>query len=139
MEADYAAARELYLRSIDLNTKLGNEANVAGENHNLFYVRLHSGDLEEARRRFDAFAEWTLANDNAYLRPYVFLDAGVLALHEGDVERAGGLVSCAERVFRETDSIPDPDDHVELDNAVAQLRDRLVVAASSRFGTLGSS
>ena len=55
----------------------------------------------------------------------MFLDAGVLALHEGDVERAGGLVSCAERVFRETDSIPDPDDYVELEQAVTQLRERL--------------
>jgi tetratricopeptide (TPR) repeat protein len=132
MEGSYAEARELYLRSIDLNNELGNELNVAGENHNLFYVALHTGDLAEARRRFNAAADWAFASDNAYLRPYMFLDAGVLALREGDVERAARLVSCAARIFRETDSIPDPDDHVELDKAIFQLREKL----GERFETV---
>jgi tetratricopeptide (TPR) repeat protein len=132
MEGNYAEARELYLRSIDLNVELGNELNVAGENHNLFYVALHTGDLAEARRRFEAAAGWSFANDNAYLRPYMFLDAGALALHDGDAERATRLVSCADRIFRETDSIPDPDDHVELDNAISQLREQL----GERFDTV---
>jgi hypothetical protein len=49
----------------------------------------------------------------------------VLALHDGDDERGCRLVACAKRIFDETDSIPDPDDHVELDDAVARLRERL--------------
>jgi tetratricopeptide (TPR) repeat protein len=125
MEGRYDEARELYLRSIELNEQLGNAVNIAGENHNLVYVELHSGNREEAGRRFAAASEWIFANDNAYLRPYVFLDAGVLALHDGDDERACRLVACADRIFRDTDSIPDPDDYVELEQAVATLRERL--------------
>jgi len=125
MEARYDEARELYLRSIELNEQVGNEVNIAGENHNLFYVALHSGDREEAERRFRSSSEWIFANDNAYLRPYAFLDAGVLALHDGDVERSAQLISCARRIFEETDSIPDPDDYVELEGAVTALKERL--------------
>ena len=129
MEGNYGEARELYLRSIELNERLGNEVNIAGENHNLVYVELHSGNREEAERRFRTSSEWIFANENAYLRPYSFLDAGVLALHDGDEERACRLVACAQRIFEDTDSIPDPDDYVELENAVAQLKERL----GSRF------
>lgn len=125
MEGRHDEARDLYLRSIELNEQLGNAINVAGENHNLVHVELRSGNREEADRRFAAASEWIFANDNAYLRPYAFLDAGVIALHDGDAERAGRLVACADRIFRETDSIPDPDDYVELEEAVAELRDRL--------------
>lgn len=102
------------------------------QNHNLVYVELHSGNREEAGRRFAVASEWIFANDNEYLRPYFFLDAGVLALHDGDDERAGRLVACADRIFRDTDSIPDPDDYVELEQAVAELRERL----AERFDTV---
>ncbi len=125
MEGRHDEARELYLRSIELNERLGNAVNIAGENHNLVHVELRSGNREEAGRRYAAASEWIFANDNAYLRPYVFLDAGVLALHDGEDERACRLVACADGIFRDTDSIPDPDDHVELDEAVAKLRERL--------------
>jgi tetratricopeptide (TPR) repeat protein len=125
MEGSYDEARELYLRSIDLNEQLGNAVNIAGENHNLVYVELHSGNREEAGRRFAVAGEWIFANDNAYMRPYVFLDSGVLALHDGDDERACRLVALADLIFRDTDSIPDPDDYVELENAIATLRERL--------------
>jgi hypothetical protein len=65
------------------------------------------------------------ANDNAYLRPYALLDTGMLVLHDGDLERAARLIACAQRIFEDTDSIPDPDDRVELDDAIALLRQRL--------------
>ncbi len=41
-------------------------------------------------------------------------------------------VACADRIFRETDSISDPDDYVELENATAALRERL----GGRFDTV---
>lgn len=125
MEGSYGEARELYLRSIELNEQLGNEVNIAGENHNLVHVELRSGNREEAVRRFAAARDWIFANDNAYLRPYVFLDAGVLALHDGDDERACRLLALADGIFRDTDAIPDPDDYVELEEAVAALQERL--------------
>lgn len=122
MEGRYPEARALYLESRDLNASMGNELNVAGEDHNLFYVALHSGDRTEAELRFRAFRDWIFAHDDAYMSPYVFLDAGVLALHDRDFERAGRLVACAQRIFEDTGAIPDPDDKVELDNAVSHLK-----------------
>jgi tetratricopeptide (TPR) repeat protein len=134
MEGHLGEARALYLESRELNERLGNLANVAGEDHNLMYVALHSGDREEAERRFRASSEWIFANEDAYLRPYSFLDAGILALHDGDLERAGRLVAVALRIFEETESIPDPDDRVELDNAVARLGREL----GDRFGAVSA-
>ena len=125
MEGRYDEARALYLQTRALNERMKNELGVAGEDHNLVHVALHIGDREEAGRRFRASSEWSFANDNAYLRPYAFLDAGVLALYDGDLERACLLVASAQRIFEETNSIPDPDDRVELDVAVARLRDEL--------------
>jgi tetratricopeptide (TPR) repeat protein len=122
MEGRYAEARALYLESRELSAQLGNEMNVAGEDHNLFYVALHTGDRAEAERRFIGFRDWSFAHDDAYQRPYVFLDAGVFALHDGDFERAGRLVAYAQRIFEEAGAIPDPDDKVELDNAVSRLK-----------------
>jgi tetratricopeptide (TPR) repeat protein len=125
MEGQLDEARALYLENRELNESLGNDMNVAVEDHNLVHVALRSGDRDEAGRRFRASSAWIFANDNAYLRPYAFLDAGILALDDGDLERAGRLVACAQRIFEDTDAIPDPDDRVELDEAVARLRQQL--------------
>lgn len=125
MEGSLDEARALYLESRELNETLGSKAMVAAEDHNLVHVALRSGDREEAEQRFRASSEWILANDNAYFRPYTFLDAGILALYDGDLERAGRLVACAQHIFEDTDSIPDPDDRVELDEAVARLKQEL--------------
>lgn len=125
MEGRLEEARALYLESRELNERFGNFGNVAGEDHNLVHVALHSGDREEAEHRFRTSSEWIFSNDNAYLRPYVILDAGILALHDGDLERAGRLVASAQRTFQDSDAIPDPDDRVELDDAIARLKERL--------------
>ena len=132
MEGQLDEARALYLESRAINEQLGNELNVAGEDHNLIDVALHMGDREEAERRFRSSSQWTFDHNNAYLRPYALLDAGVLALHDGELERACRLVAAAQRIFEETGSIPDPDDRVELDKVVADLRKQL----GERFGDL---
>jgi len=141
MEGRLDEARRLYLESRKLNERLGYDVMVAGEDHNLFYVELRSGNRDEAVRRFRSSNEWILANDNAYLRPYTFLDAGVLALHDGDLGRAARLIASAQRLFEESGSIPDPDDRVELDEAVERLREELgdryeAVSAEGRALTL---
>ena len=82
MEGKLDEARELYLESRELNERLGNDQNVIGEDHNLGHVALHSGDRDEAERRFRSAREWIFNHDNAYLTPYAYLDAGVLALHD---------------------------------------------------------
>jgi tetratricopeptide (TPR) repeat protein len=129
MEGRYEEARALYLESRDLNERFGKGGNVAGEDHNLMYVALHSGDRAEAEKRFRSSSEWIFAHEDAYLRPYAFLDSGVLAIHDGDLERGARLVARAERIFQESGSIPDPDDRVELDDSIARLRKEL----GSRF------
>jgi tetratricopeptide (TPR) repeat protein len=121
MDGHLDEARALYLESRDLNERLGHDVMVAAEDHNLVHVALSTGDREEAGRRFRSSSEWILKNENAYLRPYSFVDAAVLALHDGDLERAGRLVACAQRIFEETGSIPDPDDVMRLEQ---QLGDR---------------
>jgi hypothetical protein len=122
MEGHLDEARALYLESRGLNERLGNFLMVAAEDHNLVHVELRAGQVAEAKRRFKLSSEWIFAHDNAYLRPYALLDAGVVALHEGVLDRATQLVSAAQRIFEETDSIPDPDDEVELNEAVARLK-----------------
>lgn len=122
MEGHLDEARALYLESRGLNERLGNFPMVAAEDHNLVHVELHAADFAEAKRRFKLSSEWIFAHDNLYLRPYALLDAGVIALHEGALDRAARLVSAAQRVFEETDSLPDPDDAVELNEAVARLK-----------------
>ena len=122
MERRLEEARALYLESRALNERLGNLGNVAGEDHNLLYIALHSGDREEAERRFRASSEWIFAHDDAYLRPYALMDAGVLALQDGELDRSTHLVAAAQRIFEETGSIPDPDDAGELRDAVTRLK-----------------
>jgi hypothetical protein len=122
MEGRFADARSHYLESRSLNERLGDERRVAGEDHNLIYVALHTGDREEAERRYRASSAWIFAHEDAYLRPYSLLDAGVLAVFDHDFERAASLVAAARRIFDESGSIPDPDDQVELDGAVARLK-----------------
>jgi tetratricopeptide (TPR) repeat protein len=65
MEGRLDEARTLYLESRELNERLGQGVMVAAEDHNLFYVALHSGDRDEAGRRFRSSSEWILANENA--------------------------------------------------------------------------
>jgi non-specific serine/threonine protein kinase len=125
MEGRLDEARALYLQSRELNQSLGSTSMVAAEDHNLMHVALRRGDREEAERRFRASSEWILANENTYFRPYTFLDAGILALYDGDLERAGRLVACAQRIFEDTHAVPDPDDRVELDEALARLEQQL--------------
>jgi tetratricopeptide (TPR) repeat protein len=125
MEGRLDEARALYLRSRELNERLGKEETVVGEDHNLGHVALHAGDREEAARRFRASREWIFSHDNAYLAPYAYLDAGVLALHDGELDRAICLVAKAHVIFVDTDSVPDPDDQVELDGAVTRLKQEL--------------
>ncbi len=125
MEGRFAEARALYLKSRSLSEQLGNERSVAGEDHNLLYVELHSGDRQEAERRFRSSSAWIFAHEDAYLRPYSLLDAGVLALFDDDFERSALLIASAQTLFEETASVPDPDDRVELDNAVDRLKAEL--------------
>jgi len=53
LQQDYDAARELYLESLELNAALGSAAWVAMEQHNLGWVELHLGNVDEHERILD--------------------------------------------------------------------------------------
>ena len=52
LQQRYDEARDLYLQSLELNTRLGNVAVVAMEDHNLGWVELHRDDLAAAEDWF---------------------------------------------------------------------------------------
>ena len=118
-------ARRLYLESRELAERAGDRAGVAGEDHNLGHVALRGGNPSEARRRFAAAREWIVETPNAYLRPYAFLDAAVMALHDGELERSTQLLARADRSFTEAGTIADPDDQLEFDAAHDRLQQEL--------------
>ncbi len=125
MQADYAQARRYYEESQSISRELGNEANVAGEHHNLGYVDLHSGELEGARRHFRQALEWVASNRDMYLLPYCIVDSAVLALRDRELDRAATMLASAEAVFVMTGAVPDPDDRVEIDACRRELESRL--------------
>ena len=125
IEGDHAQARRYYEESQNISRELGNEANVAGEHHNLGYVDLHSSELGGARRHFRQALEWVASNRDMYLLPYCIVDSAVLALRDGELDRAATLLAGAQAIFAMTGAVPDPDDRVEIDGCRRELETRL--------------
>src|SRR5207302_25642 len=89
LQQDYAAARDLYLESVDLNAALGNEAWVSMEQHNLGWIELHLGNVVEAEARFrerDA-----RAGNDAYGDAWSNLNWAAVAAARGDTADAKRL------------------------------------------------
>ncbi len=132
MEGDYEEARRYYLESQAISREINSDANVAGEDHNLGYVDFYSGDVDGARQHFRRALEWVAESREMYLLPYCLVDSALLALHDGDPERAATLLGAAQAIFDETGAVPDPDDRVEIDNLRAQLEGESDAAAGGR-------
>jgi hypothetical protein len=113
MSGDYAGARVLYEESIELNIRLGEERMVAVEHRNLAYVELHDRRLDRARELFATAAVEARALGNDALRPYLLLDAAVLAFEDGDRGRSVELVEAAHAEVAASGQILDPDDAAE--------------------------
>src|SRR5256885_14810387 len=86
LEGDYAAARELYLQSLQLNTELDNRAWVGMELHNLGWVELHLGDVEAAKARFRQRDEAGITE--AYGEAWTELNWSAVAAAESDIAEA---------------------------------------------------
>ena len=113
LQQNYAAARGLYLESLDLNVSLGNAAWVAMEQHNLGWVELHLGNLDEAEARFrerDAAA----AGD-AYGDAWSSLNWAAVAAARGEAAEAKRLLAAGAQALETLGVALDPDDRSELD------------------------
>jgi tetratricopeptide (TPR) repeat protein len=123
LQQDYEAARELYLESLELNAALGSAAWVAMEQHNLGWVELHLGNVDEAEARFrERDAQ---ASDDAYGDAWSSLNRAAVAAARGDTETAERLFDSGKQALEKLGVALDPDDRSELDWLSGQLaRDR---------------
>lgn len=122
MLGDRAQARALYEESIALARQLGTTGRVTTELHNMGYLDLHDGNVGGARQRFrEALVLARESRDELSLR-YAILDAAIVALADGRMEDASRLFGAAQAQFEAAGAIPDPDDQVEMEKAVADVR-----------------
>jgi tetratricopeptide (TPR) repeat protein len=119
LQQDYAAARELYLESLDLNTALGNEALAATEQHNLGWVALHLGDVDEAEARFRE--RDVRAGEDAYGDAWSSLNWAAVAAARDDIDEATRLFASRVQALEQLGATLDPDDRSELDWLRAQV------------------
>src|SRR2546427_5760830 len=122
LQRDYPAARELYLESLQLNTELGNKAWVSMELHNLGWVELHLGHVDEAAARFrerDATSPPDL-----YAEPWTDLNWSAIAAAHGDIAEARRRFVIGSRLLATLELHPDPDDLAELEWLREQLGER---------------
>lgn len=121
LQQNYAAARALYLESLELNETLGNEAWVAMEQHNLGWVELHLGAIDEAEARFRA--RDARSTNDAYGDAWTSLNWAAVAAARGDHEQAKHLFGAGTRALVELGVALDPDDQSELDWLSQQITD----------------
>jgi tetratricopeptide (TPR) repeat protein len=113
LQRKYKAARELYLESLDLNAALGHTTWVAMEHHNLGWVELHLGNVDEAEARFRQ--RDTQAADDAYGNAWSNLNWAAVAAARGDVEEVKRRFATGTHALKELGVALDPDDQSELD------------------------
>ena len=113
LSGDYDAARDLYLESLALADRLGNEQIKQLEYHNLGWVELHSGDLDSAAQMF---AERDARSGlDAYGDAWSELNAAAIALGRGDRAQAMSHFGAGTKKLEEVGATLDPDDQSEVD------------------------
>lgn len=120
LQQRYDDAAALYRQSLDLNSRLGNPAMVAAEEHNLGWVELHRGDVDAAEewfRRRDAAAV-----PDAYGDAWSALNWAAVAAVRGDWDEARRRFDTGREALDNLGVALDPDDRFEFDWLAGQLQ-----------------
>jgi len=119
LSGDYDTARELYLQSVDLAERLGNERWKQMELHNLGWVELHRGDVDAAE---SMFAERNARSGvDAYTDAWEELNTAAVAAARGDRAKARAHFERGKASLDELGAALDPDDQSELDWLASRL------------------
>jgi hypothetical protein len=94
---------------------------VALEHRNLAYVELHDHHPDRARELFNDAVQKAHALRLDSLEPFFMLDAAVMALEDGDRQRAAELAAASRAAIAQTGQITDPDDAFEEESLEAEL------------------
>ena len=120
LSGDYERARELYLESVALADRLGDEQWKQMEFHNLGWVELHRGDVEEAARMFKE--RDARSGIDAYGDAWQDLNTAALALARGNRDEAARLFDSGKQKLTALGVALDPDDQSEVDWMTRQLK-----------------
>lgn len=119
LQARYDEARVLYVESLRLSEDLADERGVAIELHNLGWVELHLGQVDEAARHFKQRDE-SGAKD-AYDRAWTDINWAAVAALRGDRVDAQRRLERGRQVLEEQAATLDPDDQFELNWVVSMV------------------
>jgi tetratricopeptide (TPR) repeat protein len=119
---DLDLAADLLGQNLALNRRVDDQGMITVELHNLGHVELHRGNVDVARRLFEELEAGSQADD-PYSLAMSHLNAGALALADGDLERARQELGSADATLRDSGVEPAPDDQFELDNLREQLKE----------------
>ena len=118
---EYDRAAELYRESMELARRLGNKRGVAMEQHNLAYVELHRGNVDEAERLFSARLDYARTSADSYEHAMTALNEAAIAAARHDDERARLRFADAGRLLHDHGIVLDPDDASEFDSLAARF------------------
>ncbi|HSS61029.1 MAG TPA: tetratricopeptide repeat protein [Candidatus Limnocylindrales bacterium] len=119
LQQRYALARDLYLESLNLNRKRGDAGWVAMEEHNLGWVELHLGNVDEAEERFrnrDASDQ-----PDEYGAAWSELNWAAVDAMRGNLDRAKRRLDAGRERLSQLGVVLDPDDSFELDWLVSRV------------------
>ncbi len=118
LQGDHAAARNLYLESLELNVSLGDARWVAMEQHNLGWVELHLGDVDSAEARFASIEPQA---GDAYGKAWDDLYRAATALARGRRDEARQRFGAGAKALEALHATLDPDDQAEFDWLASRL------------------
>lgn len=119
---DRPRAWQLYQASLELANEAGRPDRAAGEKHNMGYLALRDGDVEQAKSLFRAAAEEGRRLGDRYLLPYLVLDLAAVATAEGRFADGASLLGAATAQLDADEVILDPDDAAEYRSMTERLR-----------------
>jgi hypothetical protein len=132
---DRSEAWRLYRTSVALAEEIGSVARVAIEQHNMGYLALRDGDLDEAKALFGAAASAARPLADRYLLPYLVLDLAAIAVAEGRHRDGARMIGLVTTQLEADGVVLDPDDDVELGAMTQRARAALGAAFERECAT----